>query len=360
MATRKQVTELARELIENLPSFKKPRTDLIALAILSVILVQTSNLSRIAVAMSTKCQRKSNYRRLQRFIDEVQWVSMELMKLVIKWTDLEPPFILLIDRTTWHFGSQPINILCISILGEGFSVPIAWSLLDKKGNSRQKERIDLLQKVIDVFGKESIKAILADREFTGDHWFKYLNDNDIEICIRVTNNRIVKRNGKIRPILSVIKGNKRKGSTSDGKRYWLCGIQVYVYGFTIRNDKGKLESLIVVSQTKEHDKIDLYAKRWYIENMFKDLKSNGFNLEETHVQNLARLHTLIGLIVLAHAWAIRVGTYIKKSQPELFKLTKNKRPRISIFKAGLQALAEVFFTSNTYKIWKYIRFLSCT
>jgi hypothetical protein len=360
MATRKQVTELARELIENLPSLTKPRTDLIAFAVLALVVTQSSNLVRIAATMSTKCKRLSNYRRLQRFIDQVQWVPLELMKLIVKWAGLHPPFILLIDRTTWYFGKQPINILCISILGDGFSVPLIWSLLDKKGNSRQKERIDLLQKVIDIFGQDHIQGLVADREFTGEHWFKYLNDNDIQISIRVAKNRKVKRYKRYRPILSIIEGNKRKGATCDGKRYWLCGIQVYVHGFTIRNDKGKLESLIVVSQTKDDNLIDLYAKRWYIENMFRDLKSNGFNLEQTHVQNLDRLHTLLGLIGLAHAWAIKVGTYIKKSQADLFKLTKNKRPRKNIFKAGLEALAEVFFTSNTYKIWKYIRFLSCT
>lgn len=310
--------------------------------------------------MSTKCKRLSNYRRVQRFIDQVQWVPLELLKLIVKWTGVEPPFTLVIDRTTWYFGKQPINILCISILGDGFSVPLVWSLLDKKGNSTQKERIDLLQKVIDGFGADRIQGVLADREFTGDHWFKYLNDNDIQICIRVAKNRKVTRHGRSRSILLVIKGHQRNGVTCDGKRYWLCGIQVYVHGFMIRNDKGKLEPLIVVSQTKSKDVIDQYSNRWYIENMVKDLKCNGFNLEHTHVQKLDRLHTLVGLIALAHAWTIKVGTYIKKHQPELFKKTKNKRPRKSIFKAGLEALAEVFFTSNSHKIWKYIRFLSCT
>ena len=360
MATRKQVTELARELKENLPSLTKPRTDLIAFAVLALVFVQSSNLVKIASAMSTKCKRLSNYRRLQRFINQVQWTPLELMKLIVKWTGLQTPFVLLIDRTTWYFGTQPINILCISILGDNFSVPLAWTLLDKKGNSRQDERIKLLNKVITVFGKDQIQGLVADREFTGEHWFNYLKDNDIQICIRVAKNRKVKRYGKYRPILSVIQGNKRNGITCDKKRYWLCDIQVYIHGFTIRNDKGKLESLIVVSQTNDQEIITLYAKRWYIENMFKDLKSNGFNLEQTHVKNLDRLHTLFGLLVLAHAWAVKVGTYIKRKHPKLFKMTKNRRPRKSIFKAGLEALAEVFFTSNTYKIWKYIRFLSCT
>jgi hypothetical protein len=333
---------------------------LIALAVLSLAVVQTSNLVRIAAGMSTDVKPASNYRRLQRFIDQVQWVPLEIMKLIIKWTGLKPPFVLLIDRTTWFFGDQPINILCISILGDGYSVPLYWSLLDKKGNSTQAERIKLLQKVVDALGASQIKAIVADREFTGEYWFKYLNSNKIEIFIRVAKNRRVKRYGKYYPIKSCIRGHRRRGTTCNGKRYWLCGIQVYIHGFTIRNDKGKLEYLIVVSQSRDQTAIDLYAKRWYIENMFKDLKSNGFHLEKTHVKDLDRLHTLFGLIVLTHTWAIRVGTYIKKTEPHLFKKTKNKRPRKSIFKAGLEALQRAFFTAHWHKIYLYLRFLSCT
>lgn len=360
MATRKQVTKLARELIQNLPSLTKPRTDLIALAVLSLAVVQTSNLVRIAAAMSTDCKRASNYRRLQRFIDQVQWLPLEIMKLIVKWTGMQPPFVLLIDRTTWLFGNQPINILCVSILGDGYSVPLCWSLLDKKGNSTQAERIELVQKVLDAFGAEQVKAIVADREFTGEHWFKWLYNNKIEPFIRVAKNRKVKRYGRYHSIQSCIHGHKRKGTTCNGKRYWLCGIQVYIHGFSIRNDKGKLEHLIVVSQSKDSAAIDMYAKRWYIENMFKDLKSNGFHLEKTHIKDLDRLHTLFGLIVLTHAWAIRVGTYVKKTEPHLFKKTKNKRPRKSIFKAGLEALQAAFFTAHWHKIYLYIQFLSCT
>lgn len=58
-------------LYQNLPTLTKPRTDLIALFILSILKVGTVNLVKISVAMGSKAQSKSNYRRLQRFIDQV-------------------------------------------------------------------------------------------------------------------------------------------------------------------------------------------------------------------------------------------------------------------------------------------------
>lgn len=360
MATQKQVTTLAGELIKNLPTFSKPRTDLIALAVLSIVQVCSISLVQIANGMSTHCKYLSNYRRLQRFIDQVNWVPIELMKLIVKWSDIQGPFTLLIDRTNWEFGQQKINILCISILCDGYSVPIAWTLLNKKGNSRQDERIKLLQRVIDTFGSEQIEWLIADREFHGSHWLNYLNDNNIKFAIRLCKTRKVKRYGRFRCVVNTITSNKRNKQHCDGKGYWLDDIKVYIHGFRIRNDKGKLEYLIVASQTKSVDVIEIYRDRWYIENMFKDMKSNGLNITDTHVTNLDRLECLLGLIVLAHAWIIRIGQYVRKTNPKLLKKAKHKRNRKSVFRAGLDAIKRAFITSQLALIWKYIRFLSCT
>jgi hypothetical protein len=53
--------------------------------------------------------------------------------------------------------------------------PIFWTFLPKKGNSNTKERIELLNRFIDHFGTIKIDCLLADREFIGKEWFRYLN-----------------------------------------------------------------------------------------------------------------------------------------------------------------------------------------
>ena len=105
---------------------------------------------------------------------------------------------------------------------------------------------------------------------------------------------------------------------------------------------------------------EVYSNRWYIESMFKDLKSNGFQLEQTHVTKTERLETLFGLLAIAYAWMIKIGTWIKSKKPELFKKTKLKRARISIFRAGLNEFSRTIITNQRRKIWIYFRFLSCT
>ena len=102
-----------------------------------------------------------------------------------------------------------------------------------------------------------------------------------------------------------------------------------------------------------------YSKRWYIEVMFKNFKTNGFNMEDTHVTNHQRLETLFGLLTLGYICAINAGKIIFKEKPELFKLASNGRPKLSIFKAGLDEMLNVLLNGLTKRFNLIFKFLSC-
>ncbi|MBK8887544.1 MAG: hypothetical protein IPN46_13805 [Saprospiraceae bacterium] len=83
--------------------------------------------------MDTKSKTRSNYRRLQRFRKEINWTNTSLIQMIIKWLKMDDrPYTLLIDRTNWEVRKKKLNILMISVLYEGYSVPLGWSLLNKK------------------------------------------------------------------------------------------------------------------------------------------------------------------------------------------------------------------------------------
>lgn len=228
MATGK-FKDFAWELFENLPTLTKPRTDLIALFILSILKVGTVNLVKISAGMGTTAQAQSNYRRLQRFIDQVTWCYKTLVPLILKWAGIKGSLTLIIDRTNWKLGKANINILCISVIGDNYCIPLIWKLLDKRGNSSQAERIELIEQLLSIPTLPKIKQIIGDREFIGSNWFKYLKDNGIGILIRLKDNMFVtKYNKKIR-VCHVVKSNTRKGCQSDKKQYWLDDVQMYIH-----------------------------------------------------------------------------------------------------------------------------------
>lgn len=358
MATGKY-TNIAWELFENLPTLTKPRTDFIALFIVSILKVGTVNLSKISIGMGGQANVQSNYRRIQRFIDQVRWCYLTLVPLILKWSNVKGPLTLIIDRTNWKLGSSDLNILCISVLCEGFCVPVIWTLLPKKGNSSQKERIDLITKLIDVPGLPKIKSIIGDREFIGSTWFKHLKDNHIGILIRLKENQLVKRYNKYVAVSGIIKGNTRRGTQCNGKQYWMDQVQIYIHGFRYKNANNKIENLIVASFDKNTKVSKEYSDRWYIESMFKNFKTNGFNMEDTHVTKLDRLETLFGLLTLGYICAIQAGKIILNEKPALFIIAANGRPKLSIFRAGFQELMNVLL-NGLFKRWNLIfKFLSC-
>jgi Transposase DDE domain len=358
MATGK-FTDFAWELHKNLPTLTKPRTDFISLFILSILKVGTVNLVKISIGMGVKAVSQSNYRRIQRFIAEVSWCYRTLVPLILKWSGIDGPLTLIIDRTNWKLGKSNINILCISVLGDGFCVPIIWKLLPKRGNSSQEERIDLIGKMLEIPNLPEIKTIIGDREFIGTQWFKYLNTNNIGILFRVKDNQYAKRYNKYYKVCNIIKGNTRNGRQCNGKQYWMDDVQVYIHGFRYKNGDGKLEYLIVASFDKNTKMSEEYSNRWYIESMFKNFKTNGFNMEDTHVTNLDRLETLFGLLTLGYICAINAGKIILKEKPHLFKISSNGRPKLSIFRAGIDDLLNVLLNGLVKRFNLIFKFLSC-
>lgn len=89
------------------------------------------------------------------------------------------------DRTNWQWGKKNINILMLSITYIGIAIPLFWSLLDKKGNSNTSERIVLMERFIIQFGKDKILGLLADREFIGADWFRWLKKKQFHFIIRI-------------------------------------------------------------------------------------------------------------------------------------------------------------------------------
>lgn len=57
-----------------------------------------------------------------------------------------------------------------------------------------------------------------------------------------------------------------------------------------------------------------YKKRFDIEEMFRDLKSNGFNMEDTWTQSIKYFENLYLCLCIAYTWMIILGTDCSKNK----------------------------------------------
>jgi hypothetical protein len=121
------------------------------------------------------------------------------------------------------------------------------------------------------------------------------------------------------------------------------------------------EYLILVSAEFCEKPQEEYQKRWGIETLFGALKSRGFKLEDTHVQDPERLNRLLALLALAFTCAFVVGLW--QAGVKELKLKKHGYPPKSIFRRGLNILCRLVtnFERFDVAVWrKVIKLLSCS
>jgi transposase len=305
------------------------RIKFIAMFISSLCKVQTVNFEKLANAFDSNSKASSSLRRIQRFISGFTLESDLIAKLIFSLLPHQGKYTLSIDRTNWKFGQVNINIFMLGVVYKGVAFPLLFSMLDKRGNSNSKERIDLVNRYIKLFGKDTIECLVADREFIGEQWLKYLNDEKIRYYIRIRNN------------FKVYLPDKNKTV----KAFWLfhsSKVNEFIFYRKIVRVNGQLcylsgskllkgEYLILVSFNKPEQADFYYKQRWQIEMSFKAMKSSGFDIEKTHLQDIDRIRKLLLLIMIAFVWCYKVGIYLHNHVAPI-KIKTHGRKAKSIFK----------------------------
>ena len=119
----------------------------------------------------------------------------------------------------------------------------------------------------------------------------------------------------------------------------------------------KNELLIIVS-FKQENAIKTYKDRWQIETLFKAFKTKGFNIEDTHLNQIERINKLVAVVAIAYAWAYKVGEYVHQNIKPI-AIKTHQRKAFSIVKYGLNYIANAL-TQNLKKLQICYNVLSCT
>jgi hypothetical protein len=336
------------------------RVRLMCLFITALCKVKSVNYSKISSGFASVSLSSSCFRRVQRFMSEVELPMKCVATLIFKLLPRQDSLVLIMDRTNWKFGSRNINILMIGISYRNVAIPLMFKMLDKRGNSNSDERITLMNDFIGWFGRDCISCLLADREFIGEHWLGFLNHNNIPYHIRIRNNFRIFLPRKQKEVTAWHLFNDLK--VNEFRHYEKIVVMhdqlCYLSGVKIVKD-GKIEFLILVSFKKPEQSLAYYKQRWQIETLFKAMKSSGFNIEDTHVTALERLEKLILLTMIALVWCYKIGDYID-SEIKPIKIKTHGRRAVSVFKYGLDYLSECLLSGFNKLNINLLQLLSCT
>jgi hypothetical protein len=328
---------------------------LILLILISLLQdLQTVRLEELARRFPIPIQLRSRIKKLQRFLSlpefniQTLWLPILAEWIKTEWKPKEVIY-LVIDRSQW----RAINLLMVSLVYNNRAIPVYFSLLPKKGNSNLTQQKQVLEPALKLLQDYKI-IVLGDREFCGVCLAKWLStEQKVYLSLRLKKNEYVELEEEIWFQLSDL-------GLAPGMSCYYQGIRVTktkgFSGFNLaakwkRNyrEKGSKEPWYILTNLDNLSAAtDAYSKRMGIEEMFRDLKGGGYNLEVTQVIN-HRLMAIILLITLAYSISTLSGQYIKQKGVAKYvtRPTEAKRvyPRHSSFSIGLHG--QNWIESNT-------------
>lgn len=324
-------------------------------------IARTVNLNKLkdhvgGVLASPNTEPESHYRRLTRFFES--WGCREdflhaVMVQNLRFLKSIGFKILVMDGTSWKIGETEIHYLVLSVLVGSVAVPIYWVQLEKQGASSQEERRAMFEKALSLFDLKGM-SLLADREYVGKKWFKFLKDNEIHFVIRL-------RLGDYEEDVSAAQGKPYYGMYQKcaaknkviKKQIWLDELPYTIV--MMPNPKANAEEPVFIFLTTLPDAqkaAELYAKRWKIECLFRHLKTNGYNLEDLNLKETGKNLLLLAIVSTAYILAIREGWKRRKKIPTNKYADGSQWPEVSIFREGLAIL-----TAKCYRFLDFLKYV---
>lgn len=375
-------------------SWHKARKKVLKELVIAVGKTGSVNLNRLAECLTGDTSLDGKIQRVERFFKNQKFDYKQVALAILNALGFIGKKIkITLDRTNWKFGKKDINYLVLAVEIEEYgTIPLMWTVLDKRGNSNWEERKALLDEFFKIFPVCDVECIKGDREFVGEEWMRYLHEKKVTFFLRVkSNNQVIvlpegqigsdekllltsslmvsipeKIDPKGTPLDSPAPLESSKNSKKRPRKKNICfekkslaecfeGLQHGDAPKRIKCILGGMIVFIAATISKEGELVlvmtnqDLPAKkilkeykgRWLIECLFKNLKGAGFNFEQTHLTDPSKLSKLMAICAFAICFTVTLGAAISKIKPIPYKKTLKSKV-YSYFSYGLRFFRAYF------------------
>ena len=257
-----------------------------------------------------------------------------------------PEIVLIMDRTEWKKLGRWINILSVAIFYKGRAIPVFWIVFGWKGNSSLHRWKKVLKPVIEELQwmnwlSDKPIHLVADREFASPKLAEWLKKKyDVDSTLRLKSSMYLNEESEPEvKIASLIKKMKK------GSRFILRD-QILTRDSDFKMNvlltwKEKYDEPMVVATTIGKPLLSdkTYKKRFSIECMHKDWKTNAFDLEKTKVTDPKRIEAMLIPIAFAYVFCMLEGERKEQSGEDICKPPKGKTRMTGLFLDGLRNIA---------------------
>jgi hypothetical protein len=213
-------------------------------------------------------------------------------------------------------------------------VPLGWRILrGRKGHASEQVQIDLLREISPLLPAGVEVWVLADAGFQSVKVLRWLCRQGWHFAFRQPGNVMLYPAGDKGILFNAVP--VRQGQTV--VLGWVRFTLVHRFGWlwaVVHWESAEDDPWFLISDVPDTRRLlRLYACRMWIEETYGDMKGHGFDLEATHLTDLARLSRLLLAVCLTFVWFIALGSWVVKRGLRFLIDRKDRRDK-SYFRLG--------------------------
>jgi hypothetical protein len=291
-------------------------------------------------------KRRSEWQVQQSFAPLMKWILSQ-------WASEERRLVLAMDATSLK---KLFVVLSISVVYRGCAIPVAWTVLPEgKKGSWKEPWLNLVLSMRDSIPADWLVIVMADRGLYA-HWlYDVIRENQWHPFLRINMQSMYRPKGTadFRPMAQLLPspGYIWANWVTCFRKNSVEGTLLACWGY-----KHTEPWLILTDLPPNFASATWYGMRSWIEGSFKDLKRDGWQWQNTRMQNPDRAARLWLALAMATFWVVSIGGEADVSLPasslDQLPLThiarKNKKlsatqPRqLSCFSRGLMEVLNIF------------------
>lgn len=321
------------ELNQRFPQLGHWQRLTLALFSAGVICAKQCCLIEVGKSITGRAEASGMERRLQRWLANERLDLSGLFSAWVKWVVQvwgNAPLLILVDETKL---STHVSVMMVGVAYHACAIPLIWRAYDPHDypeDGQVRLLMGLLDQLRALLPTTTRALLLADRGLgTSPEWQQRLSDSGWDYLLRVQRTTLARLPGhKPQPLRRLVGyGQRWTGRVEVFKQAGWQWKWVYLVW-----EAGYAEPWCLFSNQADLSPA-LYAYRFHHEASFRDLKSDGFHWQRSHVWKPAHTERLLLVLACATLWTLSQGTQVLF----LYPLTVRQK-RLSLFRLGLDEL----------------------
>lgn len=322
----------------------------LAMMITGLFLGRHVQLYEIALWAPVNIQLTSLVRRLERFVAEPLVDAGKVFKpfvLAMQACSGGGTAYLIIDCT--QAGGMCRTVM-IALAYQGTVLPVVWKTVrGNKGHVKGEIQKVLMQQAYQLFRCHKHVVMLGDSEYSNEQVIQWLLNVKWDFVLRFQSSYLLQTNPD-----GDWRSTKCLYEAAQVARCQICVWEKVCYTqsqhfsdltVTAQWAQGETEMLCLVSNLPASQQPNLiYEKRYWIETLFGNQKSRGFQLARTHLTDPEHIDRLVLALSIATCLVLGFGTHLTLIQ-QSHLVDRSDRRDLSLFQFGLRGITRFLLST---------------